>query len=321
MTLSAEAAQELADEVLFPSATEIDAMDTVPRERLDLLAELGWYGLSASSSGIDIVGGRPIIEAFAGGCLTTSLVWMQHLGQPPACEWGAEHLRVWLAPLASGEIRSTVAYAGLRPDAPLRAREDGDEWVLDGVAPWVSGWGLTTMIHIAARTPEDDVVWLLADAPLPGMRADRHRLLALDASATVTLHFDGVRVPGDRMTSRFPWAEWPERDAMGLRTNGSLALGLTARCLRLLGPSSLDDELVQVRADLDAGDATIFPAGRAAACELAVRAASTLLVAGGSGAVEAGTHAERLYREAAMLLVFGSRPSIRASLLTALGAT
>jgi len=318
MTLSAQAAQELADEVLFPSANEIDAAETVPRERLDLLAELGWYGLSASSSGLDIVSGRPIIEAFAGGCLTTTLVWMQHLGQPPACEWGAEHLRVWLAPLASGEIRSTVAYAGLRPDAPLRAHQEGDEWVLDGVAPWVSGWGLTTMIHIAARTPEDDVVWLLADAPLAGMRAERHRLLALDASATVTLHFDGVRVAGDRLTSRFPWAEWPERDAMGLRTNGSLALGLATRCLRLLGPSPLDEELVRVRDELDAGDATTFPAGRAAACELAVRAASMLLVSSGSGAVERGTHPERLYREAAMLLVFGSRPSIRTALLTAI---
>lgn len=176
--------------MLFPSANEIDAMDTVPRERLDLLAELGWYGLSASSSGIDIVGGRPIVEAFAAGCLTTSLVWMQHLGQPPACEWGAEHLR-----------------RQRHGDAPLRRRP----------------------------------------------RAGRSH-----------------------------------------------------------------DELVQVRADLDAGDATTFPDGRAAACELAVRAASMSLVASGSGAVEVGTHAERLYREAAMLLVFGSRPSIRASLLTAI---
>jgi hypothetical protein len=120
------------------------------------------------------------------------------------------------------------------------------------------------------------------------------------------------------MTSRFPWSEWPARDASGLRTNGSMALGVAARCLRLLGPSALDDELLQVRAELDAGDATTFPAGRAAACELAVRAAAMLLVSGGSGAVEVGTHAERLHREAAMLLVFGSRPSIRTQLLRAI---
>jgi alkylation response protein AidB-like acyl-CoA dehydrogenase len=186
------------------------------------------------------------------------------------------------------------------------------------VAPWVSGWGLTEVIHLAARAPDDDVVWLLADTSSAAFRAERHRLLGMDASATVTLHVDGLRVDADRVTSRFPWREWPARDASGLRTNGSLALGVAARCLRLLGPSPLDHELARVTTSLDEGDASTFPSGRAAACELAVGAASMLLVSTGSHAVERGTDAERLYREAAMLLVFGSRPSIRAALLTAI---
>jgi hypothetical protein len=59
---------------------------------------------------------------------------------------------------------------------------------------------------------------------------------------------------------------------------------------------------------------------RAAACELAVRAASALVVHRGSKSISAGDHAERLYREAAFLLVFGSRPATRASLLRSLGA-
>jgi alkylation response protein AidB-like acyl-CoA dehydrogenase len=218
--------------------------------------------------------------------------------------------------LASGDLRSTVAFAGLLPEPRLRCRQDGNSWIVDGVAPWVSGWGRTDLIHLAARAPDDDVVWLLADTSSPGFRAERHHLLGMNASATVTLHVDGVRVDADRMTSRFPWSEWPARDAAGLRTNGSMALGVAARCLRLLGPSPLDDELTSITASLDGGDASTFPSGRAAACDLAVRAASMLLVATGSSAVERGTHAERLYREAAMLLVFGSRPSIRAALLT-----
>jgi hypothetical protein len=129
------------------------------------------------------------------------------------------------------------------------------------------------------------------------------------------LHADGVRVDGDRVTSRFPWAEWPARDAAGLRTNGSMAIGVAERCLRLLGPSPLDHDLVDTLRQHDEGDATTFPAARASASTLAVRAATALVAKGGSGAVERGTHAERLYREAAMLLVFGSRPSIRAALL------
>jgi alkylation response protein AidB-like acyl-CoA dehydrogenase len=40
-------ARELADEVLFPTANEVDALPIVPTERLDVLAEEGWYGLAA----------------------------------------------------------------------------------------------------------------------------------------------------------------------------------------------------------------------------------------------------------------------------------
>jgi alkylation response protein AidB-like acyl-CoA dehydrogenase len=319
--LSVQAASRLADEILFPTANEVDALPILPRERLDLLAEGGWYGLSAPSSGLDFASAAPILEAFAGGCLTTTFVWMQHLGTPPACAFGPEHLRPWVERLASGERRSTVAFGGLLPNPPLRAREDGEEWIVDGVAPWVSGWGLSDLIHVAARTPDDDVVWLLIDAPSPGMRAQPLRLLAVNASATVTLHFDGVRVDRGRETSRFPWADWPSRDAMGLRTNGSVALGVAARCCRLIGPSRLDEALVARRAALDAGTPDTMPAARAAAAAFAVQAASALVAHEGSAAVVVGNHAERLLREATVLLVFGSRPSIKRELLRRLGVT
>lgn len=313
------AAQRLADEVLFPTANQIDALEVIPRERLDLLAAEGWYGLASPSSGIDLQGAYPILAAFAGGCLTTTFVWIQHHGALAACAYGPEHLHSWVQPLASGDRRASVAFAGLLPKPRLRARQEGESWVLDGVAPWVTGWGLVDVIHVAARSPEDDVVWLLVDASSNGLQAEPHRLSAVNASATVTLSFEDVRVVADRETSRFPWAEWPARDAAGLRTNGSLALGVAGRCCRLVGSSPLDDELATVKAGLDAGTPETFPAARAAAAAFAVRAAAALVVHVGSGAVERGSHAERLNREATLLLVFGTRPLIRAALLGALG--
>jgi alkylation response protein AidB-like acyl-CoA dehydrogenase len=318
--LSLDAARALADDLLFPAANEIDALPVLPRERLDLLAELGWYGLSAPGSGVDLPTAWPIVAALAGGCLTTAFVFVQHLGTVPACAFGPERLHSWVEPLARGERRSTVVFAGLRPDAPLRARLEGDEWILDGVGPFVSGWGLTDVVHIAARTAEDDVVWLLADAPSSGMRAEPLRLLAVNASATVTLHFDGVRVPSDRQTNRFPWSEWPARDAMGLRGNGSLALGVAERCCRLVGPSALDDELEARRVALDEGTPETMPDARAAASRFAVQAASALVAHDGSRSVVVGNHAERLMREATLLLVFGSRPSIKRRVLAQLNA-
>jgi hypothetical protein len=98
--------------------------------------------------------------------------------------------------------------------------------------------------------------------------------------------------------------------------NGSLALGVTLRCCRLLGPGQLDHELDACRAALDvAADVGAMSQARAAASELAVRAAAALAVHEGSKAVMPDQHAQRLSREALFLLVFGSRPPIKAALL------
>ena len=315
-----EEAQAFADGFLFPTANDVDAMDVLPRERLDRLAADGWYGLASPTMGIQMDEAWPILAAFAGGCLTTTLVWLQHHGTLAACAFGPEHVQHWAAPLASGDRRGSVAFNGLLPNPKLRSRPDGDSWVIDGTAPWMSGWGLVDVIHCATRAPDDDVVWLLVDANDPGLRAEPHRLLGLNASATVTLHFDEVRVEADRLTSRFPWAEWPARDAMGLRGNGSVSVGVAERCARLIGSGALHDDVVAATAALDAADAETAPAARAAASSLAVRAASALVAHEGSAGVERGTHAERLFREAAMLLVFASRPTIRAQLLSGFGA-
>ena len=59
---------------------------------------------------------------------------------------------------------------------------------------------------------------------------------------------------------------------------------------------------------------------RAAASELAVRAAAALAVQVGSQSVTVDQHAQRLAREAMFLLVFGSRPRIKNALLRRLGA-
>jgi alkylation response protein AidB-like acyl-CoA dehydrogenase len=320
-------ARELADEVLFPTANEVDALPVVPRERLDRLAEEGWYGLAAPAEyggkGLSFPEAYPVIAAFAGGCLTTTFVWVQHHGAVAAISFGpnAELREELLASLACGEKRATVAFAGLLPKPLLHARPDGDAWVVEGTAPWITGWGRTDFVHLSARTDDDEVVWLLADArESDRLQVTPLHLLAVNASATVTARFDGLVVPGERLTGRHPWAEWPARDAAMLRTNGSLPIGVADRCCRLIGPSPLDDELADRLAALDAATPETMPAARAAASAVAVRAATALVAHQGSKAVVAGNHAERLLREATLLLVFGSRPPIRRALLAELGA-
>jgi alkylation response protein AidB-like acyl-CoA dehydrogenase len=134
------------------------------------------------------------------------------------------------------------------------------------------------------------------------------------ASSTVQLRFASHPVPAGRVTATLPLAQWTSRDAAGLRSNGSLALGLTARCCALIGPGPLDGQLAQCRAALDTADPAAMPAARAAACELALRATAALVVSQGSSAILADQDAQRLVREALFLLVFGSRPPIKEAL-------
>ncbi|MGB8195452.1 MAG: acyl-CoA dehydrogenase family protein [Acidimicrobiales bacterium] len=195
------------------------------------------------------------------------------------------------------------------------ATESHDGWRLIGDAPWVSGWGIVDVLFVTARQPDDVVVSFVIDAvEQPGLSVTRHHLSAMNASATVRLDFKDFQVPFDRYVGSQPYAPGQERPE-GLRVNGSLALGITRRCCELLGPSALDDELLQCRADLDSFESKDIYVSRARAAELAVRAAHALAVSRGSRSAIVGDIAERTTREAALILVFGSRPAIKDSLL------
>jgi alkylation response protein AidB-like acyl-CoA dehydrogenase len=312
----------IADDLLFPRALDTDAAGLVPVDLLDRLAAEGLYGMAApeDAGGYDLSTSevQPIVEALAGGCLTTAFVWIQHHNPVRAVAASTTPgLRdAWLGPLARGERRSGIALAGERPGPATLLVHDAPDgsFVVDGEAPWVTGWGRIDVVMIAARRG-DEVVRLLVDAQAgPTLEVEPLHLVAADASGTVTVRFRGHRVPPDRVVGVETHADALARDPTGLRTNGSLALGVASRCLRLLGPGSLDDELVGTRVALDTAGPDELPEARARAAELAWRAAGALIVGAGARSILTDQQAQRLAREAMFLLVFGSRPSIKRAL-------
>jgi alkylation response protein AidB-like acyl-CoA dehydrogenase len=327
------AARRLADDVLFPDAIRVDGLDAVPLAQLDALAAAGLYGASVSRQagglGLDLLATCEVTEELAGGCLATAFVWLQHRGlaMTLAAETTPAALRdQWLEPACQGKVRGGIALTGLIPGPPLlRARPVEGGWRVDGEATWVTGWGLIDLLLVVARGPRDSVVTLILDAAAqPGLTVTRQRLSAVNASATVRLDFDGVVVPAERLAGQEPFDPAESLRPDRLRVNGSLALGVVARCARLLGPGPLDDELAACRAQLDdavTADTEAMAEARAAASELAVRATAALAVRDGSRSITADTHPPRLAREALFLLVFGSRPPIKSALLRQLGAT
>jgi alkylation response protein AidB-like acyl-CoA dehydrogenase len=323
-------AAELADEVLLPAAMEVERTGQIPASHLDALAASGLYGLSgppeAGGLSVDHATAGRVIEILASGCLSTAFVWLQHHGavRSVAASDNADLRDKWLGPLCRGERRAGLALAGAIPGPPmLLAQPVEGGYVFDGFSPWVTGWGLIDTLHAAGRDPDGNVIWGLIDAATSStLSVEPLDLVAVMASRTVRADFRGCFVPAEKITIAMPLEQWQEVDASSLRSNGSLSLGLIARCCALIGPSPLDDQLVTARAGLDAGTAATMPTARAVAAELAVRAAAALVVAAGSRSVLTDSHAQRLAREAVFLLVFGSRPAIKdnlSRLLTAAG--
>ncbi len=307
---------------LEDNAREVDCAEALPSQHLTAFATSGLYGafapISVGGLEIDFRTLCAVVEEFAAACLTTTFVWIQHFRLLAALLDASTPVGIrQLLPLAvNGQLKGGVALSGLLPGPPrLRATEANDGWTLDGDAHWVSGWGTVDMLFVTARQSDDTVVNFVIDAiGQSGLEVTRHRLSAMNASSTVRLAFTDFLVPHARYVGRQPYS--PEHEPPeGLRLNGSLALGVARRCCELLGPTSLDDELRRCRDDLDAYDTTDIAVSRARATELAVRAAHVLAVSRGSQSAISGDIAERTSREAALLLVFASRPAIKASLL------
>ena len=322
------AAQQLADDVLFERALDVDASGEVPADNLDLFRDAGFYGLwtpqEVGGCGFDELDRLPILETLAGGCLTTAFVWAQHGGgsanaarTPP----GSAVHETWARALATGERRSGVAFAHvLRPEPCLFAERSAGGWVLRGVAPFVTGWGHIDAVLVAAHDA-DRLVWMLIPAAEARTLSSRRlRLAAVDSSVTVELHFGGHAVGDDEVVEVIDYSDWLSFYRLGLRTNGALMLGVASRALGLLGPSPLDAELEAARSALYAAGVDDMPECRAQVGHVGIRATSALVSSVGGRAITLAHHAQRLAREALFLLVQGQTAEIRAGHLHRLGA-
>lgn len=333
-------ATKIAEETLFPAAMDVDAADRIPAQHFDLLAAAGLYGLAGPSTagglGAESTTFASVIEIMSSGCLATTFVWLQHHSavRALAASQNADVRDQWLAPLCRGEVRAGIAIGGAQAGPPLlRARAQPGGYVLDGSAPWVTGWDMIDVVYTLARDDTGNIVAALLPARVNGtLTAARLSLVAVNASRTVELAFSNYFVPGELVTGVFPHEQWLVRDASGLRPNGSLALGVAQRCCRLLahfadtgnrhgaGAANLASELAARRTALDGADVASMPAARAAASAFALQAAGVLVAVAGSHAITTGQHPQRLAREALFLLVFGSRPAIKDRLVTQLTA-
>jgi alkylation response protein AidB-like acyl-CoA dehydrogenase len=325
---------ELCDELSRVADTVSDVSDW-PAESLRLCGQrgvyrwflpedLGGFGWSASDQ---IKGYLRLSQAD----LTTTFIITQYMGavRRIAASGNTAVLEQWLEDLASGKRFSTVGISHLTTSRRhlkrpiLRVEETPDGYVLDGLAPWVTGAPYADLYIVGATLPNSQQVLLAVPATLPGIKAGRgQELVALSASCTDQVSFEEVRV-NRTMLLNGP-SENVLQTATGIRTGGlqtsTLAIGLSQAAVQFLSSEAnkraeLKEAASELRQEVDAlaqralhaseGDTDCDTSEiRTAANRLALRSTQAALTAAkGAGFVQ-GHPVGRWCREALFFLVW-----------------
>jgi alkylation response protein AidB-like acyl-CoA dehydrogenase len=312
---------------------------------VNALAEEGLLGLSTPREhgglGAPPEEIRRGLEIVASGCGTTAFVYFQHLVgcRHIAAGENAELASRVLPAYAGGDRFCTLAFSHLRRPGPptLRVAADGDAFVFDGAAPWATGAGIADDVLLAGTDDDGSSIWVvvpLADGP--GMRVSEPMpLAAANASATVSLACDGLRVGRDAFVKRVSPAQLAGDTAGAILFFTALSLGVAVAAAALVAErtagtdvlaghaAGLSDEIERARSAVDvcAGRAgeTGFDeqavAVRAWCVDLGMRAAHAAVVASGGRANLAADPAQRLLREAMLYTLTAQTLGLRAASL------
>src|ERR1700722_2624675 len=211
-----EAGRALGRGKVAPRAAEIDATGEFPWDIQKLFAQndlLGIpfpvdYGGLGGSFGTHVKGVEEVAKACASSAL---IIAVQELGALPILIGGSEEQKQRFVPkLASGEWVAAYALteSGSGSDAAgsmrMRARRDGDDYVLDGTKIWITQGSIADIVTVFAVTdPEkgaNGISAFVVEKGTPGFEVGKlEKKMAIRASPPVELVFTECRVPAANM--------------------------------------------------------------------------------------------------------------------------
>jgi alkylation response protein AidB-like acyl-CoA dehydrogenase len=342
-------AELLSDELLRAVAERADAADrdpAWPTASWKLIADAGVTGWSVptthSGQELDPTTLLHGYERLASACMTTAFILSQRDAAVRRIrDSGREDLcRELLRPLACGGRFATVGLSQLTTSGQHRspmmgATTSGDDFILDGSMPWVTGADEAHHLVTGAVLEDGRQVMLVVPSDLPGVRVELPMdLMAMAGSRTAAVVCDGVRVdrrwllagPAERVMSS-------ARGGTGGLETSCLALGLAGSAVDAVQRDAetrpelrelagrLEQSRTAVRREMHrlAGGGIAAPDAalnlRARANALVLRATQTALTtAKGSGFVRPHP-AQRWARQALFFLVWSCpRPAMEATL-------
>ena len=214
-----EAVRAVAQDKIAPYAAAVDEEARYPQEAHDALVASDFFaphiGEEYGGVGADALATCIVIEEVARVDASASLIpAVNKLGTMPLILAASEDVkRRYLPPVAAGE--STFSYGLSEREAgsdtasmKTRARVDGDGWVLNGQKSWITNAGVSDYYTVLAVTDPGgrrgaNVTAFVVEKTDEGFTfGEKERKLGIKGSPTRELHFDDVRIPGDRLVGQ-----------------------------------------------------------------------------------------------------------------------
>lgn len=210
--------REFAAGRLAPIAAEIDRQALFPREVIDEMRGLNYFGLQAprqmGGAGLDTVSYAICVEELARASAGVALCVTVHnsVALYPLLRFGSAAQIEALAPeLISGTRIGSfcLTEAGAGSDASAVetvARSDGDDYVIDGTKIFVTNGGVCGLALVFCLTDPDDprsAAVLMVERERPGLLVGEiEDLSGMRCNPVSSLFFENCRVPATNMLGR-----------------------------------------------------------------------------------------------------------------------
>ncbi|WP_045740576.1 acyl-CoA dehydrogenase family protein [Actinoplanes rectilineatus] len=200
-------ARRVADEHVRPGVAEWYENGSAPiRDLAAAFGKAGLFGMHLTGHGLagssSVALGLACMELEAADSGVRSLVSVQgSLVMYAIWRYGSEEQKDrWLPELAAG--REIGCFGLAEPDhgsdptgMSTRARQEGGDWILDGVKTWILNAAIADVSIVWAKA-EKGVTGFVVPAGTPGLRTrDMGSKMSLRASSTGEILLDGVRLP------------------------------------------------------------------------------------------------------------------------------
>ncbi|ORV13442.1 acyl-CoA dehydrogenase family protein [Mycobacterium celatum] len=249
--LLVETVRDFVDKEVKPTVREVEHANEYPQVWIEQMKRIGIYGLAIPEE----YGGSPVsMPCYVLVTQELARGWMSLAGAMGGHTVVAklltlfgteEQKRHYLPPMATGELRATMALTEPGGGSDLQnmsttARTDGDELVINGSKTWISNARRSGLIALLCKTdphatPRHTGISVVLVEPGPGLTISRDLpKLGYKGVESCELSFDGYRVPASAILGGVPGKGFAQM-MKGLETGriqvASRALGVATAAL------------------------------------------------------------------------------------------